>query len=84
MDGGGTVRTLTGSGNPGLVDGQGVSAAFRVLKDITQSANKSIFFITDEHCIRKIDVHGNVTTIAGQQAEGLTDGHCSDAKFKWP
>ena len=61
-----------------------MSAAFRVLKDIIQSANKSIFFITDEHCIRKIDVHGNVTAIAGQQAEGLTDGHCSDAKFKWP
>ena len=85
MDGCGTVRTWAGSGNNGLVDGQGMSATFTELNDITQSANKSIFYITDYNCIRTIDlVHGNVITIAGQEAEGLIDGHSSDAKFNWP
>ena len=84
MDGCGTVRTLAGSGNKGLVDGQGRSAAFTALVDITQSANKSIFYITDDNCIRTIDMDGNVITIAEQQAEGLTDGHCSEAKFIFP
>ena len=84
MDGCGTVTTLAGSGNKGLVDGQGMSAAFTDLRDITQSANKSIFYITDYHCTRKIDIDGNVITIAGQQARGLTDGHCSEAKFNCP
>ena len=84
MDGCGTVKTLAGSENKGLVDGQGRSATFTALRDITQSANKSIFYITDYHCIRKIDIAGNVITIAGQQAAGLTDGHCSEAKFYWP
>ena len=84
MDGCDKVKTLAGSENKGLVDGQGSSASFTELRDITQSANKSIFYITDHHCIRKIDIAGNVITIAGQQAEGLTDGHCSEAKFYWP
>ncbi|XP_062517173.1 NHL repeat-containing protein 2-like [Corticium candelabrum] len=84
VDGCDKVKTLAGSENKGLVDGQGSSASFTELRDITQSANKSIFYITDHHCIRKIDIAGNVITIAGQQAEGLTDGHCSEAKFYWP
>ena len=84
MDGCGTVKTLAGSIKKGLVDGQGMSATFSKLRDITQSANKSVFYITDYHCIRKIDVDGNVITIAGQQAKGLIDGHCSEAKFYWP
>ena len=84
MDGCGTVKTLAGSGNKGLVDGQGSSATFTHLKDITQPANKSIFYITDHHCTRTIDVDGNVITIAGQQGAGLTDGHCSEAKFNCP
>ncbi|XP_062516937.1 uncharacterized protein LOC134192238 [Corticium candelabrum] len=59
-------------------------AAFTALKDITQSANKSIFYISDDNCIRTIDIDGNVITIAGQQETGLTDGHCSEAKFNCP
>ena len=31
-----------------------------------------------------IDIDGHVITIAGQQATGLTDGHCSEAKFNCP
>ncbi|XP_062517166.1 uncharacterized protein LOC134192443 [Corticium candelabrum] len=74
VDGCGTVKTLAGSGDKGLVDGQGRSATFTELKDITQSANKSIFYITDHHCTRTIDVDGNVITIAGQQGAACRSG----------
>ena len=78
------VRTLAGSGNNSFEDGQGLFAAFRLLRDITQSAKKSIFYITDEHRIRKIDVHGNVITIGGTQCNGLRNSHRSDARFYCP
>ena len=67
MDGCGKVSTLAGSGKPGFVDGQRTSASFTALYNITSSANKSIFYISDEQFVRTMDVHGIVTTITEQR-----------------
>jgi len=36
------------------------------------------------HCIKKISIEGNVTTVAGTGYKGYKDGKCSEALFDYP
>ncbi len=81
------VTTIAGiTGWPGSTDGHISVAKFYYPTDIAydQSGNA---FIADRlnHTIRKIDVSGNVTTLAGLATiSGTADGQGSVARFKFP
>jgi sugar lactone lactonase YvrE len=79
------VATVAGSGTAGFQEGNAESARFNLPKDVTvdQEGNK---YVADaaNHRIRKIDVVGNVTTLAGTGEAGFTDGNGAQAKFNSP
>jgi len=62
----GKVYTVAGSGLPGHADGQGLQAQFHNPTGIVID-KEGIIYVSDtlNHCIRKIDEQGNVTTYAG-------------------
>ncbi|HNX65944.1 MAG TPA: NHL repeat-containing protein [Bacteroidales bacterium] len=72
----GYVTTIAGKGREtGLVDGPaGVSRLF-VPTELTVSGENEIFFSdTYNHCIRKIDKNGIVSTLAGTGQKGFSSG----------
>jgi sugar lactone lactonase YvrE len=88
-----TVSTLAGNGTAGFANGQGTDAMF----DFSGQAwyrSKGIavddhlnLYIADpgNHCIRKIDSAGNVTTFAGNpNVSGYADGQGLAAQFSLP
>jgi hypothetical protein len=88
-----TVTTLAGSGKAGFANGQGTDAMF----DFSgQSWYRSMGISVDDnlnvyvadpgnHCIRKIDTAGNVSTLAGNPlVSGYADGKGSAANFSIP
>jgi len=86
------VSTLAGKGVAGYADGQGADAQFNLGG---QSWYRSSGIVTDSklnvyvadpgnHCIRKIDSLGNVSTFAGSPNSGYADGKGSAAKFSLP
>lgn len=88
-----TVTTLAGSGKAGFANGQGTDAMFDFSGQpwyrscgITVDDNLNIYVADPgNHCIRKIDTAGNVTTLAGNpQVSGYADGKGSAAKFSIP
>jgi streptogramin lyase len=79
----GSVTTIAGSDSSGYADGQGTAAAFGGLGGICVDANNNIY-VTDGNRIRKIDPTRNVTTIAGSDESGYTDGDASVALFYNP
>jgi len=89
-----TVSTLAGSGVAGYANGQGTDAMFDFSsqswyrsKGIAVDDNFNIYVAdVGNHCIRKIDTSGNVTTLAGnpQAGEGYADGKGSAARFSIP
>lgn len=88
-----TVTTLAGSGDAGFANGQGTDAKFNFSGEswyrcsgIVVDDNLNVY-VTDvgNHCIRKIDKDGNVTTFAGNPASGgYADGKGTAAKFSIP
>ena len=87
------VSTLAGDGKAGFANGDGASAEFNFSG---QSWYRSMGIVVDDnlnvyvadpgnHCIRKIDSLGNVTTLAGDPTtSGYADGQGSAAKFSIP
>jgi len=87
------VSTLAGDGKAGFANGQGTSAEFNFSG---QSWYRSMGIVVDDnlnvyvadpgnHCIRKIDSLGNVTTLAGDPStSAYADGQGSAAKFSLP
>ncbi|HEY8968515.1 MAG TPA: IPT/TIG domain-containing protein [Puia sp.] len=87
------VSTLAGDGKAGFANGEGTSAEFNFNG---QSWYRSQGIVVDDHlnvyvadpgnhCIRKIDSLGNVTTLAGDPTtSGYADGQGSAAKFSIP
>jgi sugar lactone lactonase YvrE len=79
------VTTFAGSGAMGLADGTGPGASFANLMGLAVDKAGNIY-VADSHnnLIRKIDVHGKVTTFAGSGAEGSADGKGPAASFFYP
>ena len=78
------VRTVAGSAEPGLVDGQGLSARFSGPHKVAFDHQGNAFVAdTANHRIRKIDASGVVSTFAGSEA-GYRDGVGTEAMFHTP
>jgi mucin-19 len=80
----GAVYTLAGNGEEGAFNGPGASASFNVPWGITVDHFDNVY-VADENNnqIRKIDMNGNVTTLAGSVA-GFRDGPVAQALFDRP
>ena len=86
----GTITLLAGSSTSSgdIVDGQGASAHFGSITDITVDAGGNLYLI-DVNCVRKITPAGIVTTVAGSTVIGgntpaAMDGTGSAAIFAAP
>lgn len=88
-----TVSTLAGSGIAGFANGQGADAMFNFNgASWYRSSGIAVddllnVYVADvgNHCIRKIDSLGNVTTLAGDpNVAGYADGKGTAAKFNIP
>ncbi|TDQ80166.1 NHL repeat-containing protein [Sphingobacterium yanglingense] len=83
-----TVTTLSGSGQVGHLDGGATAARFNFATNTGMGVDHiGNVYIADinNHCIRKIDVNGNVSTLAGNPGViGNTDGTGSTALFNHP
>ncbi|MFQ5846383.1 MAG: RHS repeat-associated core domain-containing protein [Candidatus Methylomirabilales bacterium] len=81
----GTVRTLAGSGTPGLTDGQGSAAQFDSPAGVAVDANGTVYVAdTQNHAIRAITSGGTVSTLAGTGEAGFQDGPGASARFDMP
>ena len=80
----GQVSILAGSSN-GYSDGKGKAARFHDPYSIALDGVGNMY-IADRfnHCIRKMDTAGYVTTIAGTQAPGYLNGAAKTAQFSQP
>jgi len=88
-----TVTTLAGSGTAGFANGKGTDAMFNFCGEawyrscgIAVDENLNLYVADPgNHCIRKIDSLGNVTTLAGDPSvSGYQDGQGSSALFSLP
>ncbi len=88
-----TVTTLAGNGTAGFANGQGTDALFNFNGEgwyrsmgIAVDDNLNVYVADPgNHCIRKIDVEGNVTTLAGNpNAAGQLDAKGTQAQFNLP
>ena len=70
------VYTLAGTGKPGYQDGRGVTAQFHSPCALAADEMGNIYVSdSSNHCIRKIDSAGTVTTVAGTPGlAGFQDG----------
>jgi len=80
------VFTFAGNGVAGHGDGSGIDVLFNRPSAMTVCNDGNIFIAdSGNHVIRKIDVEGNVTTIAGIAGErGHDDGVANIALFNGP
>ncbi len=81
----GTVVLWAGDLTPGFADGSSNTAKFKNPEGITVDVAGNVY-VSDRgnHSIRKIDVNGNVSTIAGNGSAGYVDGLQSSAQFSNP
>lgn len=80
----GIVQTYAGSGYFGYKDGRYNEAQFKYPTGITVDAKGNVYVCGEEDVIRKIDLQGNVTTIAGTGEKGMLDGDGNKATFNQP
>lgn len=88
-----SVSTLAGSDSAGFANGKGADALFNFSKEswyrsmgITVDSNLNLYVADPgNHCIRKVDSNGNVTTFCGSPAaSGYADGKGTAARFSLP
>jgi len=85
IDVGGNVTTLAGGGDVGSADGQGTEASFHDPEGVAVDGSGNVYVADSyNHRIRKIDVGGNVTTLAGGGSRGFVDGLGTKAWFHAP
>jgi len=94
--GGHTIRTITTTGlvgtyaglggSPGFANGNRISARFRQPAGLAFDGDGSLYVAdTGNHVIRRIDVFGNVSTLAGTPGVGgLMDGTAAQSQFLYP
>ena len=81
----GSVGTRAGSGQPRFADGTGTAASFDQPRAVAVDAAGSTYVAdTVNHRIRRIDVDGHVTTLAGSGQRGDADGLGTAARFDNP
>ena len=82
------MKRLAGStdGAPGFADGQGAAALMaKPIRLAPLNDTAVVFADINNHAIRSIDVHGNVTTLAGgPERQGYRDGPADKAFFDSP
>ena len=80
------LYTFTGRNLPGYADGDQQTAMFNYPTAIAIDDNNNLYVAdTLNHCIRKVDGAGNVTTIAGTPKKGgYSDGAAGTATFLDP
>eukprot|EP00667_Euglena_gracilis_P005268 EG_transcript_5302 len=79
------VSTFAGGQRPGLRDGPGGDAEFRMPSVLAVDWDGMLWVSdTENHAIRRIDPDGTVTTVAGNGSPGLVDGQGADARFNCP
>ncbi|XP_065843702.1 uncharacterized protein [Oscarella lobularis] len=84
---GDALSTLAGNGTCGERDGEGLTEAqFNIPFGIVALQDGSVLVSSyGGHTIRRIEVDGRVTTLAGSAGlRGNADGHCAEAKFNVP
>ncbi|MBO9150806.1 IPT/TIG domain-containing protein [Chitinophaga sp. GCM10012297] len=87
-----SVTTLAGNGVAGFANGKGEDAMFRFNSEgwyrgsgIAVDDDLNVYVADPgNHCIRKIDSTGKVSTLAGNIAEGDNDGTGAEARFRIP
>lgn len=80
----GVVTTIAGSpGVKGSADGTGAAASFIAPLGIAVDSN-DVLFVTDGNAIRTVTASGVVTTLAGSQTYGSSDGTGPAAQFNSP
>ena len=80
-----TVSTYAGSGNNGVVDASRLFASFGGPYAIVIDKNDNIFVSDHAHIIRKIDIAGEITTVAGiPYNPGLSNGLAPASMFRVP
>ena len=85
IDASGKVTTVAGSGTPGYADGPATAARFSQPRYVTVDAAGNLYVSENgNHRIRKIDVDGNVTTVAGSGDKAYADGTGTAASFSTP
>jgi streptogramin lyase len=81
----GVVSTVAGDGSYGSVDGPATSASFIGPNDIAMDSLGNIYVADTFNCnIRKIDTNNVVSTIAGNDFPGGSDGTGTSASFFLP
>lgn len=81
----GKVTTIAGTGQPGFQNGKSTQASFHSPSSVAVDHDNNIYVVDlDNHAIRKIDIKGNVTTLAGGLSVGNADGSGKDAQFYYP
>jgi sugar lactone lactonase YvrE len=81
----GIVTTLAGTGSTGWTDATGTSASFDAPSGVTVDPSGNIYVAdTYNHKIRKITPTGVVTTFAGGNISGWTNGTGTAARFDSP
>ena len=82
----GVVTTLAGSGEAGSADGSSTVARFNRPSGVAVDSGGNVYVAdTFNHTIRKIDVLGTVSTLAGSPGiEGATNGMGGAARFSRP
>lgn len=78
----GLVKTLAGTGEPGMVDGHISVAQFSEPKDVAVAEDGSVYVSdTGNHRVRLIRTDGTVETVAGNGSLGYSNGDGSSAEF---
>lgn len=80
----GVVTTVAGNHTKGYVDGSAQSASFAAMAGHTDSGGSCYMIDAENHCVRKGDGTGNVTTFAGTGYPGFVDGYRTSALFNVP
>jgi sugar lactone lactonase YvrE len=81
----GIVSILAGSGATGSADGQGTAASFNEPWGLCADSLGNVYVAdTRNNKIRKIDVNGNVTTLAGTGSFGTSNGAALASTFGNP
>ncbi|MDT3403602.1 DUF6443 domain-containing protein [Mucilaginibacter terrae] len=81
----GTVSTVAGTGATGMTNGNAFSSSFNYPSAVAIGPSNTLYVLDRyNHAIRKIDASGNVSTFAGNGAQGSADGTGTSAQFYYP